>query len=318
MTHPSTHSWLKVTLIYGGLALFGFWCIHNFQKDLRQIDFASLHGGWWAVLVSGLLSLLNYGLRIVRWQRYLRHMGHQLPWGLSALSYMAGFAFTLSPGKVGEMVRARYYGRYKVPLNDVTAAFFAERLMDLIVILLLSLAMLAALPAYHLVMWLGIGLIGAVVGALLFMPWARLQTWLQAHPRADRAVIKLLHAVATLLLRARRFLSPGLLLWSLTLGLIAWGAEAIGFKIVGDVIHPDAPMSWATGIGIYATATLVGALSFLPGGLGSTEAVMASLLYAQGFPVPEALLLTLICRVLTLWLAVIIGWLCVWILRHDH
>jgi uncharacterized membrane protein YbhN (UPF0104 family) len=300
------------------LGLFGAWCLHNFQKDLRQINLNSLHGGWWAVAVSGSLSLFNYALRITRWQFYLRHMGHRLPWGFSALSYMAGFAFTLSPGKVGEMVRARYYTAYKVPLNDVTGAFFAERLMDLIVILLLALVMLAALPSYHLVMWLGTGLIGGVVATLLIMPWARVQTWLQEHPRADRAHIKLFHAAATMLLGARRFLSPGLLLGALALGLVAWGSEAVGFKIVGDVIHPLAPLSWTSGIGIYATATLVGALSFLPGGLGSTEAVMASLLYAQGFGVPEALLLTLVCRVLTLWLAVVIGWLCVWLLRHEH
>jgi hypothetical protein len=28
-------------------------------------------------------------------------------------------------------------------------------------------------------------------------------------------------------------------------------------------------------------------------------------------------LLTLICRLLTLWLAVLIGWLCVWLLRDQ-
>lgn len=310
--------WIKNLLIYGGLLLFGGWCLHNFQHDMAQIRLDMLHGGWVAVLISGLLSLLNYALRIVRWQYYLRHLGHQLPWGFSALSYMAGFAFTLSPGKVGEMVRARYYHAHRIPLSDVTAAFFAERLMDLIVILLLALGMLAGLPDYRAVMWLGIGLIGGVVLVLLFMPWEPLRHWLQAHPRAQSPLLKVLHGGATMLLGARQFLKPGMLLPALVLGLLAWGAEAIGLKIVGDVIHPEAPMSWATGMGIYATATLVGALSFLPGGLGSTETVMAGLLYTQGFGVPQALLLTLICRLLTLWLAVLIGWACVWLLRNEH
>jgi uncharacterized protein (TIRG00374 family) len=269
-------------------------------------------------MASGALSLLNYALRVVRWGYYLRHMGHRLPWAFCGMTYLAGFAFTLSPGKVGEMVRARYYQPYNIPLSDVTAAFFAERLMDLIVILLLALVMLAGLPAYKLVMWLGIGLVGACVLGLLLMPWARVQAWLEAHPRADKAHIKALTGAASMLLSARRFLGPQMLGMALLLGFIAWGAEAIGFKLVGDVIEPQAPMPWATAIGIYATATLVGALSFLPGGLGSTEAVMASLLFASGFALPEALLLTLLCRILTLWLAVVIGWLCVWLLRHDN
>jgi uncharacterized membrane protein YbhN (UPF0104 family) len=54
-------------------------------------------------------SLLNYVLRVVRWRWYLGRLGHPLTVGFSALSYVAGFAFTLSPGKVGEVGRARYY-----------------------------------------------------------------------------------------------------------------------------------------------------------------------------------------------------------------
>jgi uncharacterized protein (TIRG00374 family) len=52
----------------------------------------------------------------------------------------------------------------------------------------------------------------------------------------------------------------------------------------------------------------VGALSFLPGGLGSTEAVMTTLLVAHGFAVGNAVLVTLVCRLVTLWLAVLLGW----------
>jgi glycosyltransferase 2 family protein len=190
--------------------------------------------------------------------------------------------------------------------------------MDLIVMLLMALGMLSTLPAYRAVMWLGVGLIGGCVLMLLLMPWSRVQAWLEAHPHAAKAHIKALAGAAAMLLSARRFLSPGMLIGGLALGLLSWGAEAVGFKLVGDVIHPEAPLSWAAAMGIYATAILVGALSFLPGGLGSTEAVMTSLLYAQGYALPQALLLTMLCRILTLWLAVVIGWLCVWILRDDN
>ena len=310
-------AWFRSALTYGVLGLFGLWCLHKFQADISKIRLSDLHGQWGIVALAGGLSLLNYALRVARWGFYLQRMGHRLPWGFCGMTYLAGFAFTLSPGKVGEMVRARYYQQRQIPLGDVTAAFFAERLMDLIVILLLALGMLAGLPAYRLVMWLGIVLVSLTVMMLLFMPWAKVQTWLDAHPRAEQVHVKALSAAATMLLSARQFLSPGMLLWGFLLGLMAWGAEAVGFKLVGDAISPQAPLLWATAIGIYATATLVGALSFLPGGLGSTEAVMASLLFANGFALPEALLLTLMCRLLTLWLAVVIGWFFVWVLRHD-
>lgn len=98
------------------------------------------------------------------------------------------------------------------------------------------------------------------------------------------------------------------------MGLVAWGAEAVGLKLVADVVAPI-ELSIPAAMGIYAIAIIVGALSFLPGGLGSTEAVMAALLFAHGYTMPQAILLTLVCRLLTLWLAVVIGWLCVWALR---
>jgi uncharacterized protein (TIRG00374 family) len=100
----------------------------------------------------------------------------------------------------------------------------------------------------------------------------------------------------------------------LAVGLVAWGVEAWGLYLVAQVVVPE-QLTLAGATGIYAIAIIVGALSFLPGGLGSTEAVMTALLYTHGIPMPQAILLTLVCRLLTLWLAVGIGWLCVWALR---
>ena len=59
--------------------------------------------------------------------------------------------------------------------------------------------------------------------------------------------------------------------------------------------------------GVYAIAMIVGALSFLPGGLGSTEAVMMLLLLSVGVENSAAVSATLICRVTTLWFAVALG-----------
>jgi len=50
--------------------------------------------------------------------------------------------------------------------------------------------------------------------------------------------------------------------------------------------------------------------------LGSTEAVMSALLVARGFPVGDAVFVTLACRIVTLWLAVVLGWVAVLTLRQ--
>src|SRR5579859_2230931 len=114
---------------------FAAWCVRSLHADLAQLSVAPLLRSWDIIAAAVFLSLLNYGVRIVRWRTYLARLGHSFPFTFVALTYVAGFAYTLSPGKVGEIVRARYYMPRGVAFPEVTAAFFAERLLDVIAML---------------------------------------------------------------------------------------------------------------------------------------------------------------------------------------
>jgi glycosyltransferase 2 family protein len=317
-TPQGASAWRRM-LVYGVTLVFLIWCALAFRRDIAQIDLAPLKDGWSAVLFAGLLSLANYVLRVVRWQMYLRRLGHDLPWRFVTLTFMAGFAFTLSPGKLGEMVRARYYQPKGIPLSQVSGAFFVERLLDLLVMILLAVVVLADLQDYRSFLWVAVGLVVGLLAGIVLVPWGQVAVALQQRQMtgAPGTLLKAASGVARMFDSAQVFLSPGLLASGLLLGLVAWGAEAVGLKLVADVLMPD-QLSYAGAMGCYAIAIVVGALSFLPGGLGSTEAVMAGLLVARGFAKPQAILLTLICRLLTLWLAVLIGWLSVWRLKHEN
>ncbi|RTL33145.1 MAG: flippase-like domain-containing protein [Burkholderiales bacterium] len=302
-------------LIYGLLALFAGWCALAFRRDIAQIDLEPLKSGWTAVLAAGLLSLWNYLMRVVRWRLYLQRLGHALPWRFVSLTFMSGFAFTLSPGKVGEVVRGRYYVPHGISLSSVTAAFFVERLLDLLVMIMLAAAVLAELRQYQYFLWVALLLVGGLMASIAFVPWQAVSARLAQRPHSG--LVKLFQKVAGMLASARQFLSPGVLLMGLLLGTLAWSAEALGLKLVADAVVPHL-LSVPAAMGVYSIAIIVGALSFLPGGLGSTETVMAALLVSHGYSTSQAILLTLVCRLLTLWLAVLIGWLCVWLLRHDN
>lgn len=258
-----------------------------------------------------LCSFLNYALRIARWQRYLAELGHSLQIGFTGLTYVAGFAFTVSPGKVGEMVRARYYSCYGLSLAEVAGAFFVERLMDVMAMIVLAALIVAAIPRYHLAIWSAGILVVVVLATLAGLPWETLVKRFEKRTRVPRLVV----GAGKALCAARSLLGPGALTFGFVSGLAGWGLEGIGLYVLAS-IFPAVHLAPATGVGIYAVAVLVGALSFLPGGLGSTEAVMAALLAAQGYPVGEALLVTMACRIVTLWLAVLIGWAAMLILRN--
>ncbi len=91
----------------------------------------------------------------------------------------------------------------------------------------------------------------------------------------------------------------------LSLGVVAWLAEGVGFWWLLSAL--GYPLDLQTAVFIYAFAMLIGGLSFLPGGLGSSEAVMIGLLVMNGLPEASAVTATLICRLATLWFAVALG-----------
>ena len=114
---------------YLGLSLWAGW---------REVVAAVVQVG--PLVLVGLLSLslTNYLLRFVRWGRYLSLLDAPVPWRINLDAYFSGFALTTSPGKVGEMLRSVLLKRHGVPPAASIAAFFAERLSDLLSVVILA------------------------------------------------------------------------------------------------------------------------------------------------------------------------------------
>jgi glycosyltransferase 2 family protein len=261
------------------------WCALRLRSDLAATSLLTLWQSRRLVLAAAFLSLLNYAVRAARWRWYLARLGHALSLRFAFVTYCAGFAFTLSPGKLGEVARARYYTALGVPLRDITAAFCLERLMDVVAVVALAMCVFPTISHHS----------SAIFGAAAIFT---------AVTRSASSVVK----------AARPLVRPPALLVGLGLGLLAWGLEAIGLYVL-SFIFPTVHLGLAVAIGIYAIAVLAGALAMLPGGLGGTEAVMAALLVSQGLPLAAAVLLTVTCRLVTLWFAVGLGWAAILALR---
>ncbi|MES1937574.1 lysylphosphatidylglycerol synthase transmembrane domain-containing protein [Salinisphaera hydrothermalis] len=280
-----------------------------------QRTWAAMHRLDWVGWISILcLSLFNYSLRFARWHGYLRWLGHRLPIGRHLLIYVSGFALTTTPGKAGEGVRAVYLARRQVPFAHSVAAMFAERLLDLLSILVLSLLAIASFTGY--VYWVLAPL--AVIVAMLWVMHRR--SLLKAAQRRvenpQTMPARVLHVFVHAWERAFVLLSWKPLLGGMALGCLAWAAEGVSVYLIADKLGLTIALPLA--IGIYATSMLIGALSFVPGGLGSTEAAMALLLKLSGMAAGTALSVTLIARIATLWFAVVLGLFCLGVLELDH
>ncbi|HEX3126555.1 MAG TPA: lysylphosphatidylglycerol synthase domain-containing protein, partial [Thermoanaerobaculia bacterium] len=84
------------------------------------------------------LSLVNYVLRFVRWEVYLKALGVRLSRVRSLAVFLAGFLLSVTPGKAGELGKAwlvREMGGG--PALRVVPAVLAERVTDLLGVLIL-------------------------------------------------------------------------------------------------------------------------------------------------------------------------------------
>ncbi|CUS88292.1 flippase-like domain-containing protein [Candidatus Kryptobacter tengchongensis] len=68
---------------------------------------------------------------------------------------------------------------------------------------------------------------------------------------------------------------------------------------------------------IYSFSTLAGAISMLPGGLGFTEGSMSGLLIFNKIPKNTAVAITIIIRFATLWFAVALGLIALYIFQKK-
>jgi uncharacterized protein (TIRG00374 family) len=288
---------LSILAAVGGYLAFSVW--GGWRDVLLALEKVGIIG----LLLALSMSLLNYGLRFLRWQMYLGTMHHHIPWRPSGRIYLAGFALTTTPGKAGEALRGVLLKKHGVPWPDSFAAFISERLSDLIAIVLLTLLGFTLYPQGQLVVLIGLG---AVFGGLFVLSQQRILLALyQRSGQIPHRLMQLFHHILEILLQARRCHHPRLLLVATLLSVIAWAAEALAFMWILQWMGMEVDFAFAAFV--YALAMLAGALSFMPGGLGGAEGAMLALLLLRGMPLPDAIAATVLIRFTTLWFAVLLG-----------
>ncbi len=252
------------------------------------------------------LSLVNYGLRFLRWQAFLAAVGARIPLRSSVAVYFATYVMVVTPGKLGEVFKAAIVrDRQGVPLSRGLPVVLAERIYDFLAVLVL----VAAGMVFWDGPWHGAQVAvaaGAGLGALLLLVRsAAVRRLLVRRAAASRHLQG--HAVSLddALANTSTLLAPVAGAGHLAISVAAWFCECVGLWLVCRVLAPQAGLSEA--VFIYAAGTLVGSVTFLPGGLGGTEAVIVLLLGTLGVAGAAGTAIAFIVRLATLWLAVVVG-----------
>ena len=270
----------------------------------REVLAAAGAIGALAITAALATSLSNYLLRFVRWQHFIKVLGHTVPLRRNLPIYLSGLAMTATPGKTGELVRGVFLKPYGVPYAQSFVLFFWDRLSDLAGVLVLAVAAGGLLASGYSVLLPGVLLVVALLWALrpggaifsrgLLLLRYRLPRPVRPHARS---LFRLRHADARL--------TPALAFGGATAGAAAYGAQGIGLFVLAHAA--GVPLDLAGAILVVSVSTLVGAAVLLPGGAGMVELTSVALLSAQGVPQPEAVALGLVHRLTTFWFAIGLG-----------
>ena len=255
-----------------------------------------------AILLT--LSLANYLTRAVRWHLFARRLGLSTGFDRNLLHFFGGFAMSVTPGRVGELVRTRWLERETGWSMARTAPLIlVDRAADLAAMAAIlggTLALTGMGPAKGLPVAIG----ALAAAALATRP--RVLSMLadlgyRMTGRFARLFVRVRHAAASL----GQFNAVGLMAGATALGIVGWAAEGWAFHLLLGWMGADVRL--APAIAIFVFSTLAGGLTGAPGGVGGAEAAMVALLTLEGVPPEISVPATLVIRATTLWFALGLG-----------
>ncbi|WP_415182631.1 lysylphosphatidylglycerol synthase transmembrane domain-containing protein [Phaeovulum sp.] len=250
------------------------------------------------------LSLINYALRGLRWHLFARRIGLKTGIGQNLRHFIGGFAMSVTPGRVGELVRMRW-------LRRETGWAFARTAPLALMDRASDLAVMAALLGLSVALAAG-GIQGAVPVTALALGAAVVAT----RPRLLAALITWAYRITGRLPRSfgraraaarslARFSHGPTLALALALGLAGWLAEGVAFHLLLGWMGADIGL-WKA-VAIFVFSALAGGLTGAPGGLGGAEAAMVALLSLDGVGLEVSIPATAVIRLTTLWFAIGLG-----------
>lgn len=292
-------------LVYVGIALWAD--LDGVGEVLRAVPL-------WVLPAACGLSAVNYALRFIKWQRYLKLLSIQVTPSTSVLIYLSGLSMSITPGKMGEVFKSWLLRKVNgTRIHHSAPIVVAERLTDLLgYLILVAIGGLRTLPEYAWMFWVLLGISLAAIFGVGSTRVARAAVSLTARlPWIGRLAPR----VEVSFKSASVLLAPREVVWPTLCSVLGWGAECTGFWLIANAVVPGS-MPYLFAVFAYAFSAVAGAvLIIFPGGLGVTEFSLGRLVrvrltemgktldVAQG----TAAGVVILTRLCTLWFAVLVG-----------
>lgn len=305
-------------IIFGIVLAIIIYTILIFYGDINKMAKAFSRFKWIYFAVCLLLAFFNYLIRFVKWEFYLKRLSIKIPYRDSFLIFISGFMLSLTPGKVGEVMRSFLLKeKYNIPVSTSAPIVVADRLSDMIALLILAALGLSFFHGW-IILTITFILILIVILIIEFEKIGYGFIWIVE--KVPFVGVKLKNPFLNSYQSLRKIGNARVLLLPLILSVIAWGCEGIGLYIVVNLGFGDNFISATESMFIYSFSTIAGAVAFLPAGLGVTEGSLTALIIK--FSHVEitrtiASMSTIVFRFATLWFSVILSFIAYFIYKKN-
>ena len=297
---------LKKPLITGGLLGFAVIVALFVIADYRAVALAYARMDFRLLPLILLLAPLNYLLRFVKWNYYLKLTGLKPQPRMNLYIFMSGLSMTVTPVKVGELLKCYLLKEHiGAPVSSTSSIVLSERVTDGLGIVILASCGLLAYPSGKIVVPFCAAVLIIII---LFLYLDRPVKYIAAKYAAsgkNRFLLKTFAFLTAFQQSAKTLLAPLPLLYAVGISVVSWGFE--GLIVYLAILALGGKIAVLESIFIVSFSSLVGTVTFLPGGLGAAEGSIMAILILMGVSSEMAAAATIITRFSTLWLGVMIG-----------
>jgi uncharacterized protein (TIRG00374 family) len=249
---------------------------------------------------------LTWGVLFLRWNLLLKNSAIDIPLKDNFMIFISGFALGVTPGKVGELIKAQLLkNKFNIPRSKTAPLVIVERFYDFFAIAIISLfGILVFEYSIYIFTILAIGII------IFLTITSSEKLFLKFLQKIEK--IKFLRNFSSELPKSFTIIQKStrgkIFPLSIILSVIFWILDSIiayltllSFGI--DIIDYFVLMS------IYTSSIILGVISFLPLGIGVVEGSMVGFLSLNGIEFSLATVIVVFIRFFTRWIGVMAGFL---------
>lgn len=309
---------MKKYILSSLLLIVGFFVLGLFitSLDLSLFKKVISHFPLSLILFVIFLVYLTILLKAFRW-KYLvwKTSGTIIPWGFSVVSILAGIAAgSITPGRAGEVAKPFLMkSRYGITVSETISGVMVERLFDVLSLIILFLMGLFFLPlglgAYSFITWIVFGLFLLLILFFFVFPQniERLLQYLSRLFFSSKIQSHLSEIITNIFSGLSLLRKSEIVLTTGILSLLSMLIEVFRFQIILLVL--GLPFSFWTISLSFAASVIFSLVTFIPGGIGTTEVSLAAILLSYS-PSSDVTLLKwgiLTDRIFAYYLLILIG-----------